>query len=99
MIKVKVKKNLISITGHANYDEYGKDIVCAAVSSVVITTIEGISKFDKNAITLNKTNDQMDIIINKFDIITNNLIDNMLNCLKEIQKQYKKNIQIINREE
>lgn len=25
------------VVGHANYNEYGKDIVCAAVSSLVIT--------------------------------------------------------------
>ena len=43
MIKIEVKKKNISIVGHANYDEYGKDIVCAAVSSVVITSIEAIA--------------------------------------------------------
>lgn len=41
MIKVKLTKNnnyykRIIITGHANYDDFGKDIVCAAVSSTVI---------------------------------------------------------------
>ena len=44
MIKVKVEKDNISIIGHANYDEYGKDIVCASVSSVVMTSVEGIAK-------------------------------------------------------
>lgn len=29
----------LSITGHALYDDYGKDIVCAAVSSVSINMI------------------------------------------------------------
>ena len=42
MIKVKVEENnnyisKVTIKGHANYDELGKDIVCAAVSSIVIT--------------------------------------------------------------
>mgnify|MGYP006787193595 CR=1 FL=1 len=47
MIKVNyvVSNNLIksvSIKGHAFYDTYGKDIVCAAVSSIVTTTINDI---------------------------------------------------------
>lgn len=29
----------VSITGHALYDDYGKDIVCAAVSSISINLI------------------------------------------------------------
>lgn len=45
MIKVSVtKKNQqiqeVSIQGHAMYDDFGKDIVCAAVSSCVITHSE-----------------------------------------------------------
>ena len=39
MISVKVLKNKIEIKGHALYDDYGKDIVCSAVSSIVTTTI------------------------------------------------------------
>ncbi len=31
MIKVLIKENSIRIKGHANYSEYGKDIVCASV--------------------------------------------------------------------
>lgn len=47
MIKIKVKKDEeiireISINGHALYDDYGKDIVCASVSSIVITTVNAI---------------------------------------------------------
>ena len=42
MIKVEIENNKIEIKGHANYDDYGKDIVCASVSSIVITTINAI---------------------------------------------------------
>ena len=43
MIKVEVTKDNISIHGHAMYDDYGKDIVCAAVSSIVMTSVESIA--------------------------------------------------------
>lgn len=46
MITVTVKRQTgqrtvqeVSISGHAHYDDYGKDIVCAAVSSVSINII------------------------------------------------------------
>ena len=94
MIKVKVTKQNISILGHANYDEYGKDIVCAAVSSIVLCSVEAISKFDINAVDIKESNNKLEIIINKTDDITHKLITNMLNCLKEIEKKYPKNIQI-----
>jgi uncharacterized protein YsxB (DUF464 family) len=32
------------ISGHANYDDYGKDIVCAAVSVLAQTTISSVIK-------------------------------------------------------
>ena len=94
MIKIKVTKKNISILGHANYDEYGKDIVCASVSSVVLCSVEAISQFDINAIDIKQSKDKLDIIINKTDDITQKLINNMLNCLKELEKKYPKNIQI-----
>jgi uncharacterized protein len=33
-----------SLTGHADSDEYGKDIVCAAVSVLSISTVNGLEK-------------------------------------------------------
>jgi len=99
MIKVEVTKENISILGHANYDEYGKDIVCSAVSSIVLTSVEAVAKFDETAIDINQKENKLDIIINKSDDITNKLIENMLNCLKEVEKKYPKNIKITNKEE
>ena len=99
MIKIEVKKNNISIVGHANFDEYGKDIVCAAASSIVITSIEALASFDKNSVDIIQNKDKLEIKINKNDNITNKLINNMLNCLKELEQKYPKNIKIINKEE
>ena len=99
MIKVEVTKKNISIIGHANFDEYGKDIVCAAASSIVITSIEALASFDISSIDVLESKDKLEITINKNDDITNKLIANMLNCLNELVKKYPKNIKIINKEE
>ena len=99
MIKIKVGKKNISILGHADFDDYGKDIVCAAVSSITLCSVEAIASFDINAVDIKQSKDKLDIIINKEDNITQKLITNMLNCLKELEKKYPKNIEIIDKEE
>ena len=92
MIKVLKKENLIEIKGHSNYDTLGKDIVCSAVSSIVTTTINGIISINKDAINYHYQNDTMTINIKKNDEITIKLINNMLDLLKSLAKDYPKNI-------
>ena len=50
MIKVVKENNYIKLSGHAKSDLYGNDIVCASVSSIVYTTVNGILNIDKEAI-------------------------------------------------
>ena len=99
MIKIKVTEKNISILGHADYDDYGKDIVCAAVSAITLCSVEAIASFDVEAVDVKQSKDKLDIIINKQDDITKKLVNNMLNCLKELEKKYPKNIEIIDKEE
>lgn len=99
MIKVLLFKNnnivkRIEIHDHANYDKYGKDIVCSAVSSIVTTTINAIIRFDKEYIRYDNTQDLFNIIININNDITTNLIENMICMLKEIEETYPMNIKI-----
>ena len=100
MIKVLVEKEnetfkKITIKGHAKYDDFGKDIVCSSVSSIVITTINAIEKFDKNYIAHNYNNDTLSIEIIKNNEVTSNLINNMIDLLKELECDYPKNIKIL----
>ena len=93
MIKVSIKEKQIIIKGHANYDELGKDIVCASVSSMVITTVNAILRIDNDAIKYSDNNGvTIDII--KDDEITNKLINNLIDLLEELEKQYPKYIEI-----
>ena len=92
MIKVLKKNDLIEIKGHSNYDTLGKDIVCSAVSSIVTTTINGIISINEEAISYNYQNDTMLIEIKKSDDITIKLINNMIDLLKSLAKDYPKNI-------
>lgn len=93
MIKVVIRKDVITISGHANYDEYGKDIVCAAVSSTVITTVNGILSIDESAIEVTEGK-KIEIKILKHSDVVDKLISNMINLLTELQIDYKDNIDI-----
>lgn len=94
MIKVIKKNKVIEISGHANYDEFGKDIVCASVSSVIMTTVNSIMNIDNSSISY--IDDGNKIIIEKLN--DNEVIDKLLNTmiliLKDLQEQYKENIKV-----
>lgn len=94
MTKITFSKDHIEISGHSMYDVHGKDIVCASISSIVITSINGILSIDKNYLKYSQKDGFVSIDILKHDEIVDTLIDNMINLLKELKNQYKKNIQI-----
>ena len=99
MIKVKIVKNgtnytKVSVLGHAMYDEYGKDLVCSAVSSIVTTTVNGLISLDKKSISYMVSSKGMSITINSTDRTTQILIRNMINLLKELENNYKDFIKI-----
>lgn len=94
MIKVKKDKNKISVSGHALYDNYGKDIVCASVSSIIYTTVNALFKINKNSIEYNDDGNTINIINLDNTEITNTLLDNMMDLLKQLEIDYPKNIKI-----
>ena len=103
MIRIKIIKrnnvfDKITFRGHANYAEYGKDIVCAASSATVLTSINAMLLINEKAIDVIQDCNNIDITILENDNIINKLIDNMISSLKSIQKQYPKNIEIIEEE-
>lgn len=100
MIKIKVLKDgssikRIVVTGHAKYDDFGKDIVCASVSSVVITSCNMALKLDNTAVKVTEKEGFIEVIILKDDKTINKVFENMLDMLKELEEQYDKNVKIV----
>ena len=97
MIKVNYKKDKrikeIKISGHANFADYGKDIVCAAVSTMVTTTINNILAIDNDAIKY-VDSDGYILISNEDNEIADKLLNNMLDMLNDLAKDYPNNIKI-----
>ena len=97
MIKVKLDNNKIEISGHAYYDEIGKDIVCASVSSIVITTINAILEIDSDSINYEDLDNKIIIELLNENEIVKKLINNMVFMLESLEKDYPKNIKILRR--
>ena len=99
MIQVKVEKahakyKKITILGHALYDEYGKDIVCSAASSIVTTTVNGVLALDKGSLSYMVSKKGISINIKNEDATTQILIGNMVSLLKELENNYPANIEV-----
>lgn len=100
MIKVNVKYNNnkvyeLVIKGHAGYDVHGKDIVCAAVSSMAITTINNIIALDES-VDYEENSGLLIIRVKRDTEVNNKLLDNLVRMLTELKSQYPKNIEIRN---
>ena len=94
VIKENSKYKKISILGHALYDDYGKDIVCSACSSIVTTTVNGILALNKGSLSYMVSKKGMTIDIKSQDETTQILIHNMISLLKELEGNYKENIEV-----
>lgn len=107
MIKVTVYKNPeneyigLKTSGHAGFADSGEDIVCSAVSVLVINTINSIEAFTKDKFKV-KAKDQEGLIEFKFQSTvsaeSNLLMDSLVLGLQGIQEDYKKYIQIMFKE-
>lgn len=86
-----VKK--LTVSGHANYDKYGNDLVCAGVSAIVMgginafedefNNVEIIIQDDLLGVIVNNNNDRVQIILNTIII-----------QLQTIEESYAKHIKI-----
>ncbi len=100
MIKINLKRSNkkvyeLVIKGHAKYDDIGKDIVCAAVSTMAITTINNIIALDES-IDYEENSGFLKIRVLKDTEVNEKLLNNLVRMLEELKEQYPKNIEIRN---
>lgn len=100
MIKIHIKKkndaiNYIKITGHSGYAENGFDIVCASVSSICVTSINAIIRYNEKALVYTEDDGFLEIGILEHDQIIDMLIENMVSLFQNLEEQYKENVEII----
>lgn len=94
------KNNLpyaFQISGHANYDEYGKDIVCSSITTAVFTTLNLLDKLlKKEDYSLFEDEDKgiIEFSLNIESELSSTIILNLLDIMKNIEEQYPRNLKI-----
>lgn len=84
---IKKEKRLgFAIKGHANFDQHGYDIVCAAVSILSYTAVNTLDYYeidfdffdDENEmkVSIKNSNEKSEIILNDFEIGIKTLLTN-----------------------
>ena len=108
MINISIvtdKKGFIwgfEIKGHAGYDEYGKDIVCAAVSTLAYTAVGAISEMT-DIVSYSEKDGYMQCTVPKN--ISNDakntvkiILDTIVIGFKQIELSYKGYVKVIIKE-
>ena len=77
--------------GHAGFDNYGKDIVCASISVLVINTINSLEEIVHEQISV-ESDEESGMITCKFEApmqeTSKVLVDSLVLGLTQIVKQY-----------
>ena len=91
--------------GHAEYDEYGSDIVCAALSTALQFPLVGFQdvleiypRFEISSEGLLSV-ELADMDLKGKEREINTLLESMLVIVKQLSKDYPKNIKLVEKEE
>ncbi len=87
-----------SATGHAGFAESGQDIVCAAVSVLMINTINAIDEFTEDAFSSLEDEEDGTLVFNLNStpsLETDLLLKTMVLGLRAIEENYKPYINLI----
>ena len=91
MINIKLYKNGFVINGHAEYNDHGKDIVCAGVSAIS----QGfINSFNKDEISVLNVSEEGQIIFTLKKEMDPDILNIISSQLKTIAIAYPKEINI-----
>ncbi|MEW6606885.1 MAG: ribosomal-processing cysteine protease Prp [bacterium] len=89
-------------TGHADFAKAGEDIVCAAVSALLQSTIKGLQEYVGINLEISKEKGSLEVRIKKIDqkflqLPTDAILETLVLGLKAIEKEYRKYMKLIER--
>ena len=94
MIAVRVRKDGIEISGHANYAEIGKDIVCAGVTALTQTLIRALEGLTKDEIEYEVSPGRADIHYGNLSEEGKLLVDSFFIGVCSIADEFPENVTI-----
>ncbi len=93
LINKKDKIVGFEIRGHAEYDEYGKDLVCSAVTILAYACINTLDKYADN-IEFMDNNNLMKILIESDDTNTDLIFDYFITGIETLLGNYSSYIRL-----
>ena len=94
MIDVNVRKDGITVSGHAGYAEAGKDIVCAGVTALVQTLIGSIKGLTRDEIQYEISPGRADIHYRDLSEEGKLLVDSFFIGICQIADEFPDNVRI-----
>lgn len=94
MIAVSVRKDGITVSGHANYAEAGKDIVCAGVSALVQGLIGSVESLTSDLIQYDITPGRADIYFKNLSGAGKLLVDSFFIGVCQIADEFPDHVRI-----
>lgn len=95
MITIQKSDREISLLGHAEYAEPGRDIVCAGVSALVQTLIQSIEELTSDVIKYDMTPGAVHIYFGDLSERARLLVDSFFVGVGMIAGEYPENVKII----
>ena len=94
MIDITVQPDKITVSGHAEYAEPGKDIVCAAISTLSQVFVASVEELTAAKIKTAQTSGYMEIVIEESTERAQVLLDSFLLGCRMIADQYPDNVRV-----
>lgn len=95
LIEVSIRENKISVSGHANYAEPGKDIVCAAVTALTQTLIQSIEDLTEDKIEYDISPGRADIKYRNLSERSKTLVDSFFIGVCMIANEFPEYVRIV----
>ena len=95
MIAVSVRKDGITVSGHANYAEAGKDIVCAGVTALVQGMIRSMESLTGDQIQYDITPGRADIYYGNLSEAGRLLVDSFFIGVCQIADEFPDHVRLV----
>lgn len=97
MIEIRQDGNRISIEGHAEYAEPGRDIVCAAISTLSQVFVASVEELTAAKIKTAQTSGYMEIVIEESTERAQVLLDSFFIGCQMVAEQYPEYVRVTKR--
>lgn len=92
MVRAEITDYGFIITGHADYDDYGHDIVCAGISALSQSIAMSLKKYCKGKVKA--TNGWLMVDLERPNNTSKKLLDTLRMGLLEIEKEHPKHLEV-----